>query len=234
LIKMLASVTSVEEARMALDAGADIIDLKNPAQGALGALSLQVIDDIVREVAGRRPISATIGDLPMQPELVLRMAESIAATGVDMLKIGFFGSQGHLECIRAVTALTAGGQRIVAVLFADEMPGLSLLPALASARFHGVMLDTAHKIGGRLPDHLSLAELRQFVQQAKSLGLLTGLAGSLSENDIELLVPLAPDYLGFRGALCEKSSRTNALNPARVKHLLGVLHACNKTACYTA
>jgi uncharacterized protein (UPF0264 family) len=226
---MLASVTGVDEAHIVLDAGVDIIDLKDPSQGALGALPLNIIEAIVQDVDGRRLVSATIGDLPMQPDLVMRRAEAVAATGVDIVKIGFFGSKCHLDCIRAVMPLASRGQHMVAVLFADEAPDLYLLPELASAGFHGVMLDTAHKNGKRLLDYLSLIELQGFVRLAKSLGLLTGLAGSLCESDISRLVPVAPDYLGFRGALCERSNRAGAMDIFRVEHLLGVLYKCNKT-----
>ena len=70
MTQMLASVVNLEEALIALEAGTDIIDLKNPAQGALGALLLTVIRDIVMALAGAVPVSATIGDLPMQPDIL--------------------------------------------------------------------------------------------------------------------------------------------------------------------
>ena len=41
--KFLASVTCLNEAQLVLDANVDIIDLKNPAEGALGALPLETI-----------------------------------------------------------------------------------------------------------------------------------------------------------------------------------------------
>ena len=40
---LLASVRSVAEAELALAGGADVIDLKDPSQGALGALPLSLI-----------------------------------------------------------------------------------------------------------------------------------------------------------------------------------------------
>ena len=43
----LASVSSVEEARLVRSLGADVIDLKDPARGALGALD----EDSVRAIA---------------------------------------------------------------------------------------------------------------------------------------------------------------------------------------
>jgi uncharacterized protein (UPF0264 family) len=74
--QLLISVRSVDEAQVALQSGTDIIDLKDPDQGALGALPLALITEIVTYVnvkseSERKVISATIGDLPMEPELIL-------------------------------------------------------------------------------------------------------------------------------------------------------------------
>lgn len=224
---MLASVTSVEEAQIALAGGADIIDLKNPEQGALGALPLSVIREIVAAVGQRKPLSATIGDLPMQPQLLTEAVINTAATGVDIVKIGFFGRVGHAECIRAMESLTAQGTVIVAVLFADAAPDFGLLAQMAQAGLHGVMLDTATKNGKRLRHYLDDKILQQFVEHAGSLGLLTGLAGSLATADIPALAKIGPDYLGFRGALCHGSDRKASLDSLKLREVRGVLHSCN-------
>ena len=47
---MLASVTNPAEAEAVRLGGADIIDLKDPAKGALGALDADVAASIVRSV----------------------------------------------------------------------------------------------------------------------------------------------------------------------------------------
>ena len=44
---MLASVATLAEARLVEESGVDIIDLKNPAEGALGALPLAEVVRIV-------------------------------------------------------------------------------------------------------------------------------------------------------------------------------------------
>jgi uncharacterized protein (UPF0264 family) len=228
--QLLASVTNVEEALLALENGADIIDLKNPAEGALGALSLGMIRAIVDSVARHKPLSATIGDLPMDPRLLLEAARETADTGVDIVKIGFFGREAHVECIHAMQALTAQGARMVAVLFADEEPDFGLLAQLEAAGFYGVMLDTAIKNGKRLRHHMGDARLRCFVEEARSRNLLTGLAGSLAITDIADLVQLDADYLGFRGALCASSDRKAALDPRQLALVADVLHSCNTMA----
>lgn len=227
MTKMLCSVTTCEEARIVLENGADIIDLKNPQLGALGALPLGLVQEIVRFVAGRRPVSATIGDLPMQADLITDAVEKMAATGVDMVKIGFFGKTGHAECIHTLAPLAAKGVRMVAVMFADADPDFSLLPLLAQSGFRGVMLDTAYKNGRRLGHSLDEPALRDFVATSHALGLLTGLAGSLSLTDIPDLVNIGPDYLGFRGALCCDTDRKQALDPDRMRQLSEVLYYCN-------
>lgn len=224
---MLASVTSVAEAKIALAGGADIIDLKNPEQGALGALPLVVIREIVEAVGQRKPLSATVGDLPMQPHLLANAVINTAATGVDIVKIGFFGQVGHAECIRAMVPLTAQGIAIVAVLFADEAPDFGLLTQMAKAGLHGVMLDTATKNGKGLRHYLDDEILQQFVEYAGALELLTGLAGSLATADIPALAKIGPDYLGFRGALCQDSDRKASLDPLKLRGVRDVLHSCN-------
>lgn len=227
MTKMLASVTGVDEARLALEYGADFIDLKNPAEGALGGLPLSVISQVVAALAGVRPVSATIGDLPMQPELIAAAIAGTAETGVDIIKVGLFGRSGHAECIDAIAPLAARGVRVIAVLFADGKPDFTLLPMLASAGFHGVMLDTASKSGMRLVDFLGDQVLRDFVQSSRALGLLTGLAGSLSAVDVAPLAAIGPDYLGFRGALCENSDRQTSLDATRLQRVAELLYLHN-------
>ncbi|HDZ72834.1 MAG TPA: hypothetical protein ENH55_08650, partial [Aurantimonas coralicida] len=62
MIRLLASVTGPEEAEIVIEGGADLVDLKDPAQGALGAVSPAVLNATLRAVAGRRPVSAVAGD----------------------------------------------------------------------------------------------------------------------------------------------------------------------------
>lgn len=231
MTRLLASVTSVDEAAMAIAGGADIIDLKNPRQGALGALSLATIRQIVDFVDGRAPVSATIGDLPMQPVIVADRVRETADTGVDIVKIGLFGHVGHAACITAVSTLTQTGIHVVAVLFADAQPDFDLLPHLAQAGFHGVMLDTADKKAGRLVDCLPLSVIGSFLQSGRGLGLLTGLAGSLRVEDVQSLASLAPDYLGFRGGLCLDGDRNAAFDLARLRKIAYLLREYNSSAC---
>ena len=211
---MLASVRTLDEALFALEAGADFIDLKEPSQGALGALDHASVRVCVKAIGGRRPVSATIGDIvSMDPREMTAAVERMAATGVDYIKIGFFVHPRTFDCAAALVAL-ARKTRLVAVMFADELYDLELVDALANAGFAGAMLDTAHKTGKTLCDWRKDGELREFVNRARGHGFLTGLAGSLRREDIAPLLAIEPDYLGFRGALCSGSNRDQHFDAA--------------------
>jgi (5-formylfuran-3-yl)methyl phosphate synthase len=209
---MLASVTSVDEAGLAIDAGADVIDLKDPAHGALGALEASIAREIVTTFSGKVTLSATVGDLPaMDPGEVLAAARRTAELGVDFVKVGFFGTPRDSDCVRALLSLAAE-TRLIAVQFADVAPDLDLRERLAEAQFAGVMLDTARKEGPGLRELLSQPQLSHFVHRARTLGLIAGLAGKLRLGDIPALLESQPDYLGFRGALCAKYQRSAGLD----------------------
>ena len=212
MTRLLASVTNAREAAMALAAGADIIDLKEPANGALGAVSPAVQQEVVQLVAGRRPVSATVGDLPVVTATLSRAIEATANTGVDIVKVGLPYLEHHRDCLQALADNAGGGVRIVAVLFAEQRPALHLLDELARAGCFGVMLDTADKSAGRLCSFTARLSLSAFIRHARGLGLLSGLAGSLAVEDIRPLLDLNPDYLGFRGALCKAGMRTGPLS----------------------
>ncbi|HVS26757.1 MAG TPA: (5-formylfuran-3-yl)methyl phosphate synthase [Burkholderiales bacterium] len=217
MTRLLVSVKSLDEARIALECGADIIDFKDPANGALGALPSDTVREAVQWVNRRCPVSATLGDLPMEPATLVQAVKK-AAAGVDFVKVGFFPHGDSRACIHAL-ARHARRVGLVAVLFADCNPDFSLVEDLAQAGFAGVMLDTADKTQGGLRRHWDDAGLRHFVKRAQRLSLITGLAGSLQLEDVPDLIKLGPDYLGFRGALCAGTERSRGLQASRVSVL---------------
>ena len=207
----LASVRDEAEAAIALRARADIIDLKEPRRGALGALDGETTRSIVSLIGGRVPVSATIGDLPMQPETIGAAVLEKAACGVDYVKFGLFPDRDARRCLDALHPL-ARQVNLIVVLFADRLPDFDAVAAAAAMGAAGIMLDTADKGSGSLLAHLDPRQLANFVREAKSRGLMVGFAGSLTAADVAELLPLAPDLLGFRGALCN-GSRGASLDP---------------------
>jgi (5-formylfuran-3-yl)methyl phosphate synthase len=222
MTRMLASVRDRRETEIALKGGADIIDLKDPDNGALGAVSPGTVKEVVDFVAGARPVSAACGDLPMEPEGILRQAEEIAATGVDYIKIGFFPSDRLNECIEALSGL-AKEKKLIGVLFADHAYPDDLPEAFASAGFHGVMIDTADKARGRLLDHLTPDRIGNFIKAAHDRSLIAGVAGSLETPDIPRLLVFGPDFLGFRGALCEGQKRNAGISAAATARIRALI-----------
>jgi uncharacterized protein (UPF0264 family) len=208
---MLASVNSLEEARLVMAEDVDIIDLKEPALGSLGGLDVQQVSKIVNHINGERPVSATIGDLPMQPELMFNAVKEMAETGVNFIKIGFFASENQAQVIEKLAPLTSK-INLIAVLFADTNPDFELIDKLKTAGFKGIMLDTQDKTKGSLTEVMAKTEIERFVSHVKTTNMICGLAGSLKLEDIPMLLPYQPDYLGFRGALCDKHQRAGRLN----------------------
>ena len=227
----LASVTGTEEAEIAVARGADIIDLKDPAKGALGALSEREVRSAVAGIAGKRPVSAVIGDLPMQREAILSAATAMAGTGIDFVKVGLFPDPTRAECIRALHSL-ARKTKIIGVMFADLGPDPALIPTMADAGFAGAMLDTARKDGRRLLDHMDLPALREFVAACRSHGIMAGLAGSLETPDVPRLLLLQPDVLGFRTALCADRNRTAPIDAACVEMVRELIPLDERSTLY--
>lgn len=226
---LLASVRAAAEAEAAVTGGADIVDLKEPAAGALGRLPDDAVRACLAAVARRAPVSATIGDLPLHdPARLAAAAEAMAALGVDIVKVGLFDG-APAPALAALSPLAAR-RPVVLVAFADRAPDLAAVaPLAAAAGLRGLMLDTADKTAGPLTRHMDTAALAGFIALARRHGLLCGLAGSLRAADVPALAPLGADYLGFRSALTT-GARADALDPARVAALRQALTTSSASA----
>lgn len=226
-IALLASVRTADEARQAADGGADLIDLKEPRSGALGALPLAEIVAIVALLRARRPrvaISATVGDVPdggpaaVEAWLAQRVAE-VAATGVDYVKVGIAPgprAPAQLDCLARLPG------RRVPVLLADHGVDAALVARACRLDFPVVMLDTADKRRGSLFDCAPEAALADFIAAVRAQGRRAGLAGSLRLDHVPRLRALAPDIAGFRGALCD-GDRCGQFDPRRLAALRAAL-----------
>ncbi len=229
---MLASVMSPAEAAIAIERGADIIDCKDPSRGALGALPLTEVTRIVDAVNGRRQVS-TVVDLPHDVAHARAAIEAAAATGAEFVKFALPLTPDAQEIIDELAPLAAR-RRLVAVLFADLGPDFDVLERLAEAGFEGAMLDTAHKGKGRLLDAMSVGALAEFVGRCRALKLVAGLAGSLESPDVPRLLVMAPDLLGFRGALCANGERRNTLDAKAVTLIRGLIPRASRSSDHIA
>jgi FolB domain-containing protein len=219
---MLASVTGPEEAEVAVLQGADIVDLKDVGVG-FGTVATEVVRATVAAVARRRPVSAVVGETAA-PERIAGIAADLTDAGASYVKVGLSPDLRRGDCIRALAPL-ARGTKVIGVMFADHGADNSLIALMAQSSFAGVMLDTAHKTGKRLLDHMDVTELSHFVDAAHAHGLIAGLAGSLETPDIPRLLLLAPDVLGFRRALCVDHDRNARIDPDAVAAVRSLIPA---------
>jgi uncharacterized protein (UPF0264 family) len=220
-MKLLVSVRSVDEALLAADAGADLIDCKEPHAGALGALPLDTLHAVVAALRAQypgRPISATVGDFAADAlDPVLSRVATTAACGVDYVKVGVLPGAPLL-----LDALAQCDAAVVPVFIADAGLDEGLLARACKHPFPALMLDTADKAHGSLFDLLDEAALRRFVLEVRAAGKLSGLAGALRRHHLPRLAALAPDFAGFRSAVCD-GARTEALSVPRLRELRAAL-----------
>ncbi|MBP0588485.1 (5-formylfuran-3-yl)methyl phosphate synthase [Paraburkholderia sp. LEh10] len=223
MIRMLASVRNLDEARDAASAGADLIDLKEPGAGALGAVSAPSIADIVQSLRAehpRLPISAAIGDLRPGDHASLEYRASQAGRcGVDYVKAGVPADSASFDiACRTLSYMRGLHWNMVPVLLVDNGLDLRVVEHACELRFAGVMVDTASKKRGNLFQCVPLAALDSMVQIARVHDVMPGLAGALLSKHVPLIRALGPEIAGFRTALCD-GSRTGRLNADRVRDL---------------
>ncbi len=230
-MKLLVSPVNIEEAAAAVDGGADIIDVKNPKEGSLGASFPWMIEGIKEILPRDIELSATIGDLEYKPGTASLAAFGLSKLGVDYVKAGLFGikSAEQAEDMARNLGKAVDGSRLVLAGYADfeSIGAISplLLPEIASrAGAFGVMIDTARKNGTTLFSHLKESELQGFIDEAHALGLTAALAGSLCFDDVVKLKEMGADIVGVRGAVCTNGDRAKGrISKEKVEELVSLV-----------
>ncbi len=199
--------------------GADIIDVKNPKEGSLGANFPRVIRQVKEVVPKNLEVSATIGDLPNLPGTASLAALGAAVSGVDYVKVGLFGVKTSEEATMLMTEVVRAvkeydsGLKTIASGYADFryvgcVSPLELPEVAHRAKADGVLVDVKIKNGNdNLFSFLTGEQLGAFVTQAHDYNLLAALAGSLDKQDIQRVYKLGADIIGVRGAVCAKKNR---------------------------
>jgi (5-formylfuran-3-yl)methyl phosphate synthase len=230
-MRLLVSVVDAGEAREAAAAGADIVDVKNPAEGSLGAPSPSVIAAVRAAVPGALAVSAAIGDMPNLPGTAALAALGAAHSGAAFVRVGLWGVSTEAEAIALLRAVRDGvagvaGAVVVAGAYADARRvahaplAPELLPRVARAAGVGVcLLDTAVKDGRGLLDWLSPDALTSLVADAHAGGVQAALAGSLRAEDLPVVRATGADIAGVRSAACGNGRRSGPLDAGRVRAL---------------
>jgi uncharacterized protein (UPF0264 family) len=210
---------NIVEARAALAGGADILDVKNPKEGSLGANFPWAIRAVVDLAGGRVPVSATIGDLDYKPGTASLAALGAAVSGADYIKAGLLGvktrtqAEEMLEGIVKAVKDFDSGKKVVASGYSDYARAgcvsPMLLPAAAAkAGADLVMVDTAVKDGRSTFEFMSEQELKDFISLGHREGLEVALAGTIGFEHLEMLKRLNPDIIGVRGIVCGGDRRS--------------------------
>ncbi|MEV0449212.1 (5-formylfuran-3-yl)methyl phosphate synthase [Streptomyces sp. NPDC050600] len=217
---LLISPDGVEEALDCAKAAEylDIVDVKKPDEGSLGANFPWVIREIRDAVPAEKPVSATVGDVPYKPGTVAQAALGAVVSGATYIKVGLYGcttpEQG-IDVMRAVVRAVKDHSPtalVVASGYADAhrvgcVNPLALPDIAARSGADAAMLDTAIKDGTRLFDHVPPAICAEFVRRSHDSGLLAALAGSVRQEDLGPLTRMGTDIVGVRGAVCEGGDR---------------------------
>jgi uncharacterized protein (UPF0264 family) len=231
-MRLLVSVTDADEARVAVDAGVDIVDVKNPAEGALGAPGPGVLGSVREAVPPDRPVSAAIGDLPNLPGTAALAALGAARSGAAYVKVGLWGTstaEGAVAVLSAVREAVDGGAVVIAAAYADaeRVPGRPLQPghvveAARRAGVGGCLLDTAVKDGHGLFEWLRPAVLATLVSEGHAAGLEMALAGALRAEDLAVVRATGADIAGVRSAACRNGRRSAPLDADRIRQLRAI------------
>ena len=224
--QLLVSVRDSLEAEAALSGGADLIDVKEPARGSLGRADDAILDAIRNVVAGRRSVSAALGELCD--------FDGRVPGGFDYVKCGLAKIDIDWRDRWRTFQAKAAPATAVIVAYADwqcaEAPNVDDLIALACERPGTVLLiDTCCKdknIQGRratLLDWLPLPDLRQAIERIHQARGRIALAGSLSLASIAQVRELEPDWIAVRGAACADNDRDAVIDRERVRQIKTLL-----------
>jgi uncharacterized protein (UPF0264 family) len=232
-MRLLVSPMNIEEARAAIAGGADILDVKNPKEGSLGANFPWVIRSVVELAGGRIPVSATIGDLDYKPGTASLAALGAALSGAEYIKAGLLGVKradqaGDLlsKIVRAVKGFD-GKKKVAAAAYSDHSRVGSISPmdlpsVAAEAGVEVIMVDTAMKDGRSSFEFMSEGEMADFISRGHAAGLEVAIAGSIGFHHLELLRRIEPDIIGVRGIVCG-GDRSGSIKAELVKRLkLGI------------
>jgi uncharacterized protein (UPF0264 family) len=226
-MQLLVSVRSVAEAEIALHAGADLIDVKEPAHGSLGRADDDTIAGVLDVVRQRQPVSAALGELVQQNPLP-------SMHGLRFAKWGLAGCAGTPW----ERDLEAAGQKLrqrdsqcdpVAVAYADWQRAAApqadqVVRFVINSGWQVLLFDTWKKDGATLFDWISPGSLRDLIERCRANHVRVALAGSLGFDQLSVVRDLEPNWLAVRGAVCRRGKRADAIDPARITRLANTLH----------
>lgn len=231
--RLLVSVMNAAEASEAVENGADLIDVKDPRHGSLGASNPFIWNQVRKAVDGRVPLSAAHGELrENNVEELARYSDHLS-----FAKVGLKGCTNPPTYDWPVKwhdwrSQLTGRAKPVMVVYADwrdcgAPSPQEILNCVKGFRVPYVLVDTCDKNNGTIREHCSNEQLVRFIAAVHKLKAKVVLAGSLQLSDLTELLPMAPDYVAVRGAVC-RGSRAGRLDGALVREWAQALSASRK------
>ncbi len=217
---LLISPINTEEAHEAIAGGADIIDVKNPKEGSLGANFPWVIKDIREMTPKDMLVSATVGDVPYKPGTVSLAALGAAVSGANYIKVGLYGTKNYEEALEVMKHVVKTVKDydneaiVVASGYADAhrigaVDPMEIPKVAADAGADLAMVDTAVKDGKTLFDFMDEETISKFNDDIHDYGMKSALAGSIKKDQLLTLHKLGCDVVGIRGAACVGGDRNS-------------------------
>ncbi len=246
MTQLLVSVRSAIEAIAAMAGGADIVDVKEPHRGSLGSASPNVIFEVSTALGshpGHPPLSVALGELhEWDSDSRDELCRTIDVTAPRFLKIGLAGTQSESNQNVTAAAATvrlnatpswfvkwqqlrstiAGPSAWVAVAYADaEQAGSpsvhDVLSAAITTDCSVLLIDTHSKDARSLLAYLSASELMAIRERTSRHGLKLALAGQITLANLPDVVPIHPDIIAVRGAVCDAGERTSTVSAKLVQ-----------------
>lgn len=210
---LLISPINTEEALEAIEGGADIVDVKNPKEGSLGASFPWIIKGVREMTPKDMLVSATLGDVPYKPGTVSLAAMGALVSGADYIKVGLYGTSNYYEALEVMENVVrtvrenSSDAVVVASGYADAhrvgaINPMEIPKVAAEAGADLAMVDTAVKDGKTLFDFMDMDDLQKFVNEIHDYGLKSALAGSVKKDQLKPLYDINCDVVGVRGAAC--------------------------------
>jgi (5-formylfuran-3-yl)methyl phosphate synthase len=228
MIKLSVSVQNLAEAKIAIEAGVDMLDIKAPAFGPLGRLPYAEIAQILAQYGDTIATSVALGEVYDWKQL----RDEIEYVGLWHSKVHYV-KWGMSQCINytgvAQHAMLHGiNSKSFAVVYADghrcraaDVRTLEdIFPQWQPA---GILVDTFHKDGKNLLDYYSVDGLQNLRKKRVFRNTPFAVAGSVRWEDMEKIKQLQPDWLAVRGLVCQDGNRKLGLELERILKLKEML-----------
>ena len=237
-LNLLISIKSIDEVSSKYFNNVDILDLKNPSEGAIGSWEVDKILKIVKIYGKKIKISATTGE-DRNPGIIKKKLEQFDKLGLDFIKFGLFANnQNEFDKLLNVLEVNKFKTELVPVVFADnsflKKNMIKNILKIKNKGFKYILIDTYSKLSDNLMDLYNTKFLKKILKVSLENKIFVGLAGKLNTLHLPELVQLQPKIIGFRSAICKNNNRVSSLSIEKVNDLYYSILSSKRRAIHNA